>query len=304
MIEDQISDFLQYLKFEKRYSNHTQSSYSKDLSQFQQYIKGQFGIEDITSVSHFHVRSWLASFKEDGLVASSINRKLSALNSLFKFMLRKQVVTKNPLRQLHAMRLPERLPSYLKEDETHELLEEVQFEEGFKGFTDRLICDMLYQLGLRRSELVNLKEKDIEWSLAQVRILGKGNKERLVPLNPGLMEDLKAYIEEKRKLEGADSERLLVLETGKPVYGVYVYRVVNDYLNGKGSGDLKPLTSLSKKSPHVMRHSFATHLLNNGANIQAIKDLLGHSSLAATQVYTHNNIDKLKEIHKTAHPRG
>jgi len=304
MIEDQISDFLQYLKFEKRYSNHTQSSYSKDLSQFQQYIKGQFGIEDITSVSHFHVRSWLASFKEDGLVASSINRKLSALNSLFKFLLRKQAVAKNPLRQLHAMRLPERLPSYLKEDETHELLEEVQFEEGFKGFTDRLICDMLYQLGLRRSELVNLKEKDIEWSLAQVRILGKGNKERLVPLNPGLMEDIKGYIEEKRKLENADNERLLVLETGKPLYGVYVYRVVNDYLNGKGSSDLKPLTSLSKKSPHVMRHSFATHLLNNGANIQAIKDLLGHSSLAATQVYTHNNIDKLKEIHKTAHPRG
>ncbi len=303
MIGQHTTDFLQYLKFEKRYSNHTQISYENDLSQFQQYIKEQFDIEDIASLSHFHVRSWLAQYKDNGLSAASINRKLSSLNSFFKYLLRKQLVKKNPLRQLHAMRLPERLPSYLKESETEVLMEEVQFEEGFKGFTDRLICDILYQLGLRRSELVNLKERDIEWSLNHIRILGKGNKERLVPINPLLLETLKDYITEKGQIENCDMQHLLVLENGKPLYAAYVYRVINQYLNGKGN-DNRPLTTLSKKSPHVLRHTFATHLLNNGANIQAIKDLLGHSSLAATQVYTHNNIDKLKEIHKNNHPRG
>lgn len=296
MIVQWLPDFLQYLKYEKRYSHHTLVAYEKDLSQFITYIEGEFNISDINELTHFHIRSWLASMKDDKQSARTVNRKLSSLNSYYKFLLRLGKVRKNPVRQLHAQKLPERLPSYLKEQETTRLMETVDFEEGFKGATDRMICTLLYQTGIRRSELLNMKEQDIEWALKQVRVLGKGNKERLVPLGPQLLQEIKDYIEEKRKVADSDTHYLLVLESGKQLYAGYVYRIVKKHLG--------MVTSLSKKSPHVLRHTFATQLLNNGANIQAIKDLLGHSSLAATQVYTHNNIEQLKEIHKTSHPRG
>lgn len=296
MMNEWLPDFLKYIKFEKRYSHNTLVAYEQDLGQFRDYITDQFSINDIQEVSHFHIRSWLADMKDAGQTARTLNRKLSALNSFYKYLLRQGHVEKNPVTLLHSQKLPERLPSYLKEQETGHLLEEIAFGEGFKGTTDRMICSLLYQTGMRRAELLNLKEKDIEWSLRQVRILGKGNKERLVPLSPLLLEELKDYINEKKKLEQYDDDHLLVMANGAPLYAGYVYRTVKKYLT--------TVTSLSKKSPHILRHTFATHLLNNGANIQAIKDLLGHSSLAATQVYTHNNIEKLKEIHKTAHPRG
>lgn len=297
MFEQRLTDFTRYLKFEKRYSQHTLKAYEKDLQQFFTYVSGQFNIDDIPHIALFHIRSWLASLKDDGQTARSINRKISSLSSFYKYLLKQQLVEKNLVRQVHALKLPEHLPTFLKEPEVDKLLEEVQFEEGFKGFTDRLICDLLYQAGMRRAELQQLKEKDVEWSLGQLRILGKGNKERLVPVSPMLLETIREYIAEKKKL-GHDRDHLLVLETGRPLYAGYIYRIVNKYLAENG------ITTLKKKSPHILRHTFATHLLNNGANIQAIKELLGHSSLAATQVYTHNNIDKLKEIHKTNHPRG
>ncbi len=298
MFDQWQTDFLQYLRFEKRYSHHTITAYKKDLEQFLEYFTAQFGKPNVQEVSHFHIRSWLAATKDDKAKERTINRKLSSLNSFYKYLLKKEAVEKNPVKQLHAMRLPERLPAYMKETETDLMLEELQFDEGFKGATDRMICELLYQTGMRRNELLQLKEKDIEWSLKQVRILGKGNKERLVPVSPMLLETIKEYIQAKKKLlEKHDKDHLLVLENGEPLYAGYIYRIVKKYIGETG-------TTLSKKSPHLLRHSFATHLLNNGANIQAIKDLLGHSSLAATQVYTHNNIDKLKEIHKTNHPRG
>lgn len=296
MIIQWLPDYLQYLKFEKRYSPNTLVAYEKDLSQFQTYIDGQFDGITAAELSHFQVRSWLATLKDDKQTARTINRKLSSLNSYYKYLQRMGRVQKNPLRQLHAQKLPERLPSFLKEQETDLLLEEVQFEEGFKGYTDRMICTLLYQTGVRRSELLNLKEQDIEWALKQIRVLGKGNKERLIPVGPELLSQCKDYISEKRRLINPEHKYLLVLETGEALYAGYVYRTVKKYLTG--------ITSLAKKSPHVLRHTFATQLLSNGANIQAIKDLLGHSSLAATQVYTHNNIEQLKEIHKRSHPRG
>ena len=202
----------------------------------------------------------------------------------------------NPVKQLHGLRKEERLPQYLKEKEAEILLEEMTFGEGFKGFTDRLICELLYQTGMRRNELAQLKETDIEWSLKQIRVLGKGNKERLIPIGILTLKQIEEYIAEKKKMGLRTVPQLLVLENGKPLYSNYIYRVVKNHL--------KEVTTLKKKSPHILRHSFATHLLNNGANIQAIKDLLGHSSLAATQIYTHNNIEKLKEIHKLNHPRS
>lgn len=296
MTEAHVTDFLRYLKFEKRYAAHTLTAYEKDLAQFAQFLQGEFDITDILSVSHFHIRSWLAGMKDAGQTERTINRKMSSLNSFFKYLLKQQCLKKNPVRQLHAMRLPERLPSYIKETEADRLLEELQFDEGFKGFTDRLICELLYQTGMRRNELLQLKETDIEWSLGQVRILGKGNKERLVPVGDMMLDALKAYIAEKKNIADHDQDHLLILETGQHLYAGYIYRTVKRYLS--------MVTTLKKRSPHILRHTFATHLLNNGANIQAIKDLLGHSSLAATQVYAHNNIEKLKEIHKMSHPRG
>jgi integrase/recombinase XerC len=296
MVATHVTDFLRYLKFEKRYATHTITAYEKDLEQFSSFLRSSFDTDDIQAVSHFHIRSWLAGMKDNGQTERTINRKMSSLNSFYKYLLKQQKIKKNPLRQLHAMRLPERLPAYIKEAETDKLLEEESFGEGFKGFTDRLICELLYQTGMRRNELLQLKETDIEWSLNQVRILGKGNKERLVPIGAMLKDSLKDYIEEKKNIEKADLSHLLVLENGQPLYAGYIYRTVKNYLG--------MVTTLKKKSPHILRHTFATHLLNNGANIQAIKDLLGHSSLAATQVYTHNNIEKLKEIHKMNHPRG
>ena len=296
MIGQRVTDFLQFLRFEKRFSPHTLISYQTDLEQFREYVSAQFSIDSVKSISHFHVRSWLAALKDEKQAPRTLNRKLSSLNSFYKYLMRQQTVSKNPVKQLHAVKSPERLPAYLKEQEAEFLMEEVQFEEGFKGATDRLICELFYQTGMRRQELLQLKEIDIEWSLGQIRVLGKGNKERLKPIHELLADAIREYIAEKRKAGVADNGHLLVMENGEPLYPMYVYRTIKKYLN--------IATTLQKKSPHVLRHTFATHLLNNGANIQAIKDLLGHSSLAATQVYTHNNIEKLKEIHKLNHPRG
>ncbi len=296
VLEQRQNDFIRYLRFEKRYAQHTLTAYHKDLSQFREYLDQQFPVADVHEISHFHIRSWLATLTDQGLAARSVNRKISSLNSFFQFLLRQQVLTKNPVRKLHALRLPERLPTYIKEKEAELLFEELQFGEGLKGATDRLICELLYQTGMRRNELIQLKETDIEWGLHQIRILGKGNKERLVPVSTEMQGRLKEYIKLKKDTVSHDHHHLLVLENGKPLYPDYVYSTVKNYLS--------LVTTLKKKSPHVLRHSFATHLLNKGANIQAIKDLLGHSSLAATQIYAHNNIDKLKEIHKLNHPRG
>lgn len=296
MVHQRIEDFLQYLRFEKRYSPYTILSYKKDLSQFAEFIVSEFALDDVQVLAHFHIRSWLASERDKGQSARSVNKKISTLSSFYKYLLKQGIVQKNPVAQLHALKLPERLPTFLKPEETTNLLEETSFGEGFKGFTDRLICELLYQTGMRRQELLTLKEKDIEWSLKQLRVLGKGNKERLIPVSPVLLDDLKQYISDKKSIENSDQDHLLILESGQPLYANYVYRTVKNYMQG--------VTTLKKKSPHVMRHTFATHLLSNGANIQAIKDLLGHSSLAATQVYTHNNIEKLKEIHQRSHPRG
>ncbi len=296
MIRQWQTDFLQYLRFEKRYAKHTIAAYQNDLDQFISYIQDEFELDDIALIKHFHIRSWLATLRDQKQTQTTINRKLSGLSSFYKYLMRQGIAQSNPVKLLHSMKKPDRLPSYLKEQETEHLLQEVQFDEGFKGYTDRLICDLLYQTGMRRSELLNLKESDIEWSVGNIRVLGKGNKERIIPVADELINTIKEYIAEKNKLEQHDESHLLVLESGQPLYAGYVYRTVKKYLGMS--------TTLAKKSPHVMRHTFATHLLSKGANIQAIKELLGHSSLAATQVYTHNNIDRLKEIHKQSHPKG
>ncbi len=296
MMSGLLTGFTHYLKFEKRYSLHTISAYEKDLSQFFEFSLKECGIDEPLLINHFHIRTWLAHLKEKDTQPRSINRKLSSLNSFYKHLMRRGLTEKNPVKLLHAQKVPPRLPVFLKEQEAEHLLEEVEFGEGFAGATERLICELLYATGMRRNELVQLKERDIEWSLRQVRVLGKGNKERLIPASAALLDTIRDYIAVKKEQEAFEEDHLLNLPNGKPVTAAYVYRTVKKYLS--------LTTTLKKRSPHVLRHTFATHLLNNGANIQAIKDLLGHSSLAATQIYTHNSIEQLKDIHKQNHPRG
>lgn len=298
MLDTYLPGFLQWLRFEKRYSPHTVTSYTTDLKGFFGYLVEHYPlVKDIGEVDHYQIRSWMAYLKDEhDIGATTLNRKISTLNSFYKFLLRQGAVEANPAHKIHSLKKPERLPIFLKEEETKQLFEEESFGEGFKAMTDRLICELLYNTGMRRQELLNLKLIDIEWNLRQLRVLGKGNKERLIPVSQVLLDALRDYIKAKKEIKGVDRIQLLVLGSGKPVYAGYVYRAAREYLS--------KVSTLKKTSPHVMRHTFATHLLNNGANIQAIKDLLGHTSLAATQIYTHNNIAKLKEIHRKAHPRG
>jgi integrase/recombinase XerC len=296
LFDERLDDFFRYLRFEKRYSANTLSAYTNDLNQFCDYLHRTYGTVPLHDLTHHHIRSWLSDLKDTECTARTINRKMSGLNSYYGFLVKNGCTDKNPVRQLHAQRLPERLPVFLKDNETREMLSATEFEANFKGLTDKLLCELLYATGMRRSEVIGLKEKDIEWSLQQIRVLGKGNKERLLPVSTALSAQMRDYIAEKRKLGFSNTAHLLCLESGEPLYAGYVYRTVRH--------NMERVTTLGKKSPHVLRHTFATHLLNNGANIQAIKELLGHSSLAATQIYAHNNIDVLKEIHRQNHPRG
>lgn len=292
-----IPEFLRYIRFEKRMSEHTFLAYRNDLSSFQSFLETQFALTDIELVKHTHIRSWLASMKEEDKSERTLQRKISAVKSLFKYLLRTGAVKLNPTRLVLTPKAPVRLPVFLEEQQTEMIAgSSAGFPEGIEGVTEYLILELLYQTGMRRAELVQLKETDIEYSRRQVRILGKRNKERMVPVGDELLAELKAYTELKRKNFNQVHPFLLSLKTGKPLYAQYVYRVVQKHLKG--------VTTLNKKSPHVLRHTFATHMMNNGAELNAIKELLGHSSLAATQIYTHNNIERLKEVYRKAHPKS
>lgn len=295
LIAAAIPEFLRYIRFEKRMSEHTSIAYGHDLSQFQQFLLDSFALDNVLPVKHIHIRSWLAALKEAKMSERTLQRKISAVKSLFKYLLRLGVVPQNPTRQVSVPKAPKRLPVFLEEQQT-EQMNTAAYPDGFEGDTERLIVELLYQTGMRRAELVGLKESDIEFSRQQIRVLGKRNKERLIPVGKELLIDLRQYMDEKRKVFNQPTSFLLCVQSGKPVYPQYVYRVVQKYL--------KDITTLNKKSPHVLRHTFATQLSNNGAELNAIKELLGHSSLAATQIYTHNNIDRLKEVYRKAHPKS
>jgi integrase/recombinase XerC len=291
-----FDDYRRYLQSEKRYSSHTITAYCKDLEQFAAYLSNTAS-ESLTlnELRIDQIRGWLFDLREGGLEARSVNRKRSSLNGYFIFLMRQGFCSNNPVALLHGIKLPERVPQFLRPAETEMLLGELHFSEGFKGKTEQIALELLYSCGLRRNELCGLKESDIDWSLQQLKVRGKGGKERLIPLGAALLDALKAYLEEKTQT-GGSRKALLVTESGKKIYDKYVYRLAHKYLS--------MVSSLKQKSPHILRHTFATHLLNNGANIQSIKELLGHSSIAATQIYTHINIDKLKKVHKLSHPKG
>ncbi|RYD53561.1 MAG: integrase [Sphingobacteriales bacterium] len=288
--------FFRLLRYEKRYSPNTLAAYEGDLRSFSDWLQlFHPTLERWDEVTYHQVRGWLAQLRlKDQMQPRSVNRKRATLSSFFQYLLREDLIRTNPVRKGHAMKVPERLPIFLKETESERLLDEVQYEEGFAGDTEKLALEILYGCGLRRSELISLTEADVQSS--NLLVHGKGGKERLVPLSPALQTLIRQYTGEKHQRFGTREATLLVTEKGEPLYPVWVYRTVKKYLS--------LVCSLKRKSPHVLRHSFATHLLTSGANIQAIRDLLGHSSLSATQVYTHADIEALKDMHRRLHPRG
>ena len=295
--DNEIAAFLGHLKFEKRYSAHTVRAYADDLEQFTTFLKTEFGTFQLNEVSSAFVRSWMASLKEERLSSRSITRKISTLKSFFKFVIRNGYLGKSPVANIKSPKLSKRLPVYVEAGDMQTLLKDVEYTDDWKGITAKLAIQMLYEMGLRLSELVNCRESQLDIANGQIKILGKGNKERVIPIGVSLQKTLQEYMQAKRReFDNPDVTYLLVNEKGKKLYSKYIYRITTTYL--------PEVTTIEKKSPHILRHSFATHLSNNGAELNAVKELLGHSSLAATQVYTHNSIDKLKNIHKKAHPRG
>lgn len=292
-----IQSFLDYLKFEKRYSAHTLLAYTNDLTDFFDFLDTQYGIQDLREIRSTFVRSWLASLKDMDLGASTLNRKISSLKSFFKYHLRMGTVQQSPMGQVISPKKSKRLPVFVREDDTQLLVKNLEVAaEDWKSLNTKMLVSIFYATGMRLSELIGLKEGQVDVSRGQIKVLGKGNKERIIPVSEELMTAVREYQVLKRKEFGDSGETLLVTEKGKKLYPKYAWTLVNQAL-GEAS-------TLDKKSPHVLRHSFATHLMNHGADLNAVKELLGHSSLAATQVYTHNTIGKLKDIHKKAHPRG
>ncbi|RYY58585.1 MAG: integrase [Chitinophagaceae bacterium] len=291
------ASFLDYLKFEKRYSVHTLISYEGDLRDFFDFMEITYGPTPVEAITYPMIRSWLAGLKEGGLSSKSINRKISSLKSFFKYHLKRGAITSSPTANIISPKVKKRLPVFVKESETEVLMKTVStVSEDWKSLNGKLIILLFYSTGMRLSELIGLKENQVDAARGHIKVLGKGSKERIIPVSADLLRDLAAYQQLKRKEFENATEYLLVTEKGKKLYPKYAYLLVRAHLETAGT--------LDKKSPHVLRHTFATHLMNNGADLNAVKELLGHSSLAATQVYTHNTIDKLKDIHRKAHPKA
>jgi integrase/recombinase XerC len=296
-----VESFLKYVRFEKRFSPHTVLSYQTDLQQFGNFLKQTYSEKKPELANYGMVRSWIVQLVESGRNPSSINRKIACLRSFYKFLLKGDVITKDPMVKIRVLKTKKRLPHFVKENDMVELLDKTAFTADHAGLRDRLILELFYGTGMRLSELINLKESQINLRGRTVKVLGKRNKERVIPFLPGLVSIIEAYCKARRKevkkeVGSANHNYLLVTDEGEQLYPMMVYRLVKKYLN--------KFTSVDKRSPHVLRHTYATHLMNKGAEINALKDLLGHTSLAATQVYTHNSMDKLKKVFDQAHPKA
>ncbi|HYG15643.1 MAG TPA: tyrosine-type recombinase/integrase [Bacteroidia bacterium] len=295
-MDTEILFFTEYLAVEKKYSYHTLTAYQNDLDQFSQYLTENYGTISVSDISHGHVRSWLASLLGNEVKATSVNRKISSLKSFFKYLRKNGRITGDPMLKVQAPKKPKQLPVFVEKSKMEVLTERILPEDAdsFEGLRNRVIIELLYGTGMRLSELINLKESDTDTANHTVKVLGKRNKERIIPMPPTLSKLVENYLAEKQK--ETDKSLYLFGNKGNKLYPRLVYNIVK--------GNLGLVTTVKKRSPHVLRHSYATHLLENGADLNAIKELLGHSSLAATQVYTHNTIDRLKDIHKKSHPKS
>lgn len=288
--------FINYLKYEKRFSPHTVTAYKNDLDQFVLYNTEMVGEFNVKTVDAKLVRSWVVHLMEQGLSPRSVNRKVTSVKSFYKFLMKEEVVATNPTWNIPLPKIRKKLPNFVEENNLHHLLDDGFFSDDFKGVRDKLIITLLYGTGIRLAELLILKDSDFDPKGYLIRILGKRQKERIVPYPRSINKLLDLYVDKRNEKFGLNVKCLLLTEKGMPVYEKLIYRVVKD--------NLAKVTLLEKRGPHVLRHSYATHLLNKGADLNAVKELLGHSNLAATQVYTHTTFEKLHDIYKQAHPRG
>jgi integrase/recombinase XerC len=290
-----IPFFLKYIKSEKRSSDHTTTAYGIDMKQFAEYLVRTYDFHHPELADFQMIRSWIVAMVEMKVENRSVNRKIATLRTFYKFLLQKKVIEKDPMIKISVLKTQKNIPEFVREKELDNLLDDVEFPDDFAGVRDKLILELLYGTGMRLSELIDLKERDIDFYSRTVKVLGKRNKERIIPINQPLVKLIQDYQSYKNS-EGLAHEYLIVSEKGNQAYPVMIQRITKKYLS--------LVTTLAKKSPHILRHSYATHLLNNGAELTAIKDLLGHTSLSATQVYTHNSMEKIKKIYQQAHPKA
>ncbi len=293
MIRD---SFYLYIQLEKRFSAHTVAAYKSDLTQFGDFISNTYGIISYGEVTFDMIRSWLASLIDSGLASRTVNRKLSSLKAYFRYLLKEELIAVNPVSKATSLSIPSRLPVYASVSEMETMLHLSEKENSFGLKRDLLIIEILYSTGIRLAELIGLKINDLDRSALTIKVTGKRNKQRIIPVSEELIVLIDEYLKSRSEIARPGVSEIIVTDQGKKAYPVFIYRKVKHYLSLAGVRGVK--------SPHVLRHTFATHMLNEGADLNAIKELLGHSSLAATQVYTHNSIEKLKSIYKLAHPRA
>ena len=289
--------FLKYLQYEKRCSPLTLQAYEKDIEQFTAFLRHEYEVEDLTKVKHKQVRYWVISLINQSYKESSITRKLRSISSLYNFLQRKKSIERNPCIGIRVPKIPHRLPSFVEAEKMDLLLEQNDLTQNFEQLRDQLILELLYATGMRRAELIGVTIDAIDYANQQLKVVGKGNKERILPIGGKIQNLIQKYLLYRQEaFPDITSNILLLTNKGKKLYPKFVYNLVNKQLSS--------VIINTHKSPHVLRHSFATNLLNNGADLYAVKELLGHSSLAATQIYTHNTIEKLKQAYQKAHPKG
>ncbi|EDP95679.1 tyrosine-type recombinase/integrase [Kordia algicida OT-1] len=291
-----FTTFTEYLKLEKNYSEHTVTAYEKDLRSFAEFCKKEYEDDSIINVHYVQIRNWIVSLVEKGLQNATINRKISSLKTYYKYLLKTKQIEASPLAKHKALKTAKKVQVPFSQKEMDIVLNAVEFKNDFEGVRNKTIIEMFYATGMRRSELINLKQSDIDYTAKTIRILGKRNKERIVPLLQKLEAQLKEYILHRKQIDNQKKEELFLTAKGNKIYSNLVYRLINDYFS--------IASTKVKKSPHMLRHTFATHLLNQGADLNAVKELLGHASLASTQVYTHNSLAELKNVYAKAHPRN
>jgi integrase/recombinase XerC len=294
---DNSNAFKDYLLLEKKYSLHTITAYLNDIKFFESFIKNEYDDDNLVNVNYNQIRSWIVSLSDDGISNSSINRKISSLKSFYKFLLKTKQIEASPLLKHKALKSQKKIQIPFSEKELDLVLNQINYPDGFEGVRDRLIVDLFYTTGIRRTELINLKVRNIDLSNNTLKVLGKRNKERILPILSLIAEQIKKYLTERSCIQtNAESEYFFLLSNGVKLNDSFVYRLINYYFSN--------VSEKVKKSPHILRHTFATHLLNNGADINSVKELLGHSSLASTQVYTHSSLAELKKVYNGSHPRN
>jgi integrase/recombinase XerC len=292
-----IQSFRDYLEMEKKYSPHTINAYLNDIGYFESFNKNQFNQENIDQVNYSQIRTWIVSLVDDGISNVSVNRKISSLKAFYKFLLKTKQIEINPLLKHKALKTPKKLQIPFSEKELEDVLTQLQNPEGFEGIRDKLIIDLFYTTGIRRTELIHLKLSNVNLSNNTIKVLGKRNKERILPILPIISKQFVSYLNERSHLEKViDFDYFFLLKKGLKLNDSFVYRLINLYFS--------TVSEKVKKSPHILRHTFATHLLNHGADLNSVKELLGHSSLASTQIYTHSSLSELKKVYEDAHPRN